>query len=131
MAPPLKIVKAMMLKRDNAADLERQIAALKSESTEALTEIDRLKSERVLAASYDDAREIDDRMRRPAWICEHAAALLPDLELRLAAVRVADQAAAIARHKSRLVELYPRLKAAILAAVDAQELVIAARREAV
>jgi hypothetical protein len=130
MASPLKIVKAM-LKRETAADLERQIGALKSEASEASAEIDRLTRERLLAANYDDAREIDDRMRRPAWICEHAAALLPDLEQRLAAVRVADQAAAIARHKGRLLELYPRLKAAILAAVDAQELVIAARREAV
>jgi hypothetical protein len=130
MASALKILKAM-LKRDEPADLERHIAALKAEASEASAEIERLNQERRFAASYDEARAIDDRMARQIWITEHAAALLPELELRLAAARAADQAAALARHKDALLELYPRLKAAILAAVDVQEAVIAARQTAI
>jgi hypothetical protein len=120
MASPLKIVKAI-LKPDDPAELERQIAALKAEAAEASAEIDRLKDERRFAASYDEARAIDDRMARQMWATEHAAATLPSLELRLAARRAADQAAALARHKTALVDLYPQLKQAIFAAIEMQE----------
>jgi hypothetical protein len=130
MASALRIVKAM-LKRDDPAEIERQIATLKAEAAEASAEIDRLKHERRFAASYDEARELDERIQRQMWTTDHAAALLPELELRLAATRAADQAAALARHKDALLELYPRLKAAILAAVDAQEAVIAASQAAI
>jgi hypothetical protein len=130
MASALKIVKAM-LNRDDPAELERQISALKSEAAAASAEIERLNQERRFAATYDEARALDERVARQTWVTEHTAALLPQLELRLAAARAADQAAALARHKDALLEVYPRLKAAVLAAVDVQEAVIAARQAAI
>jgi hypothetical protein len=127
----LSVVKRLMTgKDDDAAALQQQIVALKTEGAEASAEIDRLKRERTQAASYDEARELDDRINRQIWITQHCAAEIPELELQLGAVRAAAQAAALARHKAALIGLYPRFKAAILAAVEAQHEVIAAREAA-
>jgi hypothetical protein len=116
---------------DDVAALQAQIVALKTEGAEASAEIDRLKQERALASSFDEARELDDRIARQIWVTEHAAAELPEFERRLAAARAADQAAALAKHRGILIGLYPRLKAAILATVEAQAEAFAARDTAI
>ncbi len=116
----LAVVKRLIAGKDDAAALQAQISALKTEGAEASAEIERLKRERALAASYEEATSIDDRIARQIWVTEHCAASLPQLELQLGAVRAAEQAAALARHKGALLELYPRLKKAILAAVELQ-----------
>jgi hypothetical protein len=121
------VVKRLIGKGDDVAALQQQISALKVEGAEASAEIDRLKLERASAASYDEARDLDDRIARQIWVTEHCAAALPALEFELAAARAAQQAAALSRHKMRLIDLYPKLKRAILLAVDAQHEVIAAR----
>jgi len=127
----LAVIKRVMSgKGDDAAALQQQITSLKTEGAEASEEIDRLKAERASAATYDEARELDERIDRQIWITQHAAAAIPGLELQLGAVRAAAQAAALVRHKGILVALYPKLKAALLAAVEAQEMVLAARETA-
>jgi hypothetical protein len=121
MLAAVAVVKRLISGKDDVAGLQQQIAALQAEGRDASLEIDRLKIERASAASYDEARELDDRINRQIWICEHAAAAIPTLELKLGTLRAAAQAAALAKHKGILIGLYPRLKAAILAAVEAQE----------
>ena len=123
----LRAVARMITGKADLADLQQQIHALKVEGAEASAEIDKLKQLRASATSYDEARDLDDRINRQIWLCEHAAAAIPELELQLAAARAAAQAAALARHKTALVELYPRLKRALVAAVAAQEEAMAAR----
>jgi len=118
-------------KGDDIGALQRQIQGVKREGQEASGEIERLKRERAAAVSYDEARDLDDRINRQIWASEHAAQLLPQLELELGAARAAQQAQALTRHTRVLIDLYPRLKAAILAAVEAQEEVIAARQAAI
>jgi hypothetical protein len=130
MLAAVKAVKRLIGGKDDAAGLQQQIAALKREGSEASEEIERLKRERALAASFEEAEETDRAIARQMWITEHCAIALPELELRLAAVRAADQAAALARHKGILVALYPRLKQALFAAVEAQHEVMAAREAA-
>jgi hypothetical protein len=120
----------MTSKGDDVAALLQQIAALKTEGAEASAAVDALKRDRALATSYDKAVELDGRIARQVWTTEHLAAALPELELRLAAARAADQAAALARHKGILLDLYPKLKRAIFAAVDLQHEAIAAREAA-
>jgi hypothetical protein len=117
-------------KGDDVGALQQQIQGLKREGQEASEEIDRLKRERASAASYDETRDLDDRIDRQIWVTEHCAAAIPQLELELGAARAAQQAKALARHKKALIEIYPKLKAAILAATDAQKLVMDAHAAA-
>src|SRR5271165_3838576 len=99
----LAVIKRVMSgKGDDAAALQQQITSLKTEGAEASEEIDRLKAERASAATYDEARELDERIDRQIWITQHAAAAIPGLELQLGAVRAAAQAAALVRHKGIL-----------------------------
>jgi hypothetical protein len=126
----LGVVKRLLAGKDDVAGLQAQLDALRAEGRDASLAIDQLKQERAQAESYELARELDDRIARQQWGVEHCAAAIPELELRLAAARAADQAAALAKHKQILIGLYPRLKAAVLAAVRAQEEVMAAREAA-
>jgi|SRR5271166_5105175 len=117
-------------KGNDAAAVQQQIDALKREGAEALAAVDALKIERAAAASYDEARDLDDKIARQLWVTQHCAAVLPQLELELGAVRAAEQAAALARHKAALLDCYPKLKRAILAAVEAQHQAISLREAA-
>jgi hypothetical protein len=127
----LAVIKRVMSgKGDDAAALQEQITSLKAEGAEASAEIDRLKAERASAASYDEARDLDDRIGRQIWICEHVSAAIPELELQLAAVRAATQARSLAKYKGSLIDLYPKLKKAILAAVSVQHEAMALREAA-
>jgi Mut7-C RNAse domain len=127
----LKAVARLMTgKGDDVAALQQQIQRLKREGQKASEEIDRLKRERASAASYEEATSIDDRVNRQIWACEHIAQLLPQLEVELAAARAAQQAQALIRHKKALIESYPKLRAAILAATDAQKFVTDSRAAA-
>ena len=83
----LAVVKRLIAGKDHVAALQQQIAALKTEGAGAEAEIDRLKCERAAAESYDEARELDERIARQIWVTEHCAAALPQLELQLAAAR--------------------------------------------
>src|SRR5271167_2869398 len=130
MLTTVRAVRRLITGKDDVASLQQQLVALKAEGADASVEIERLKSERALAANYEEATAIDGAVARQAWIVEHCASALPELELRLAACRAADQAAALAKHRGILIGLYPRLKAAILAAVEAQEEALAAREAA-
>jgi hypothetical protein len=104
--------------------------SLRAEGRDASLAIDALKAERADAASYDKARDLDDRINRQIWICENAARAIPQLELQLGAARAAQQAQALARHKNALLELYPRLKKAIVTAVALQKEAMALRDSA-
>jgi hypothetical protein len=126
----LTVVKRLIAGKDDTGALQQQITALKAEGADASAEIDRLKRERVAAASYEEARELDERIARQIWVTEHCAAALPQLELQLDAARALEQAAALARHKVVLLEIYPKLKTAVLAAVETQHEAIAAREAA-
>jgi hypothetical protein len=128
----LAVVKKLLNnKADDAASLQQQIDALRREGADASAEIERLKGEAAAAPSYDEARDIEDRINRQIWVTRHCAAALPELEQRLAAARAAAQAAALAAHTRVLINLYPKLKAAILAAVEIQREVMLARQAAV
>lgn len=70
-------------KGDDAAALQQQITSLKTEGAEASAGIDRLKRERALATSDEEARATDDAIGRQIWISEHCAAALPGLEIAL------------------------------------------------
>jgi hypothetical protein len=124
------VAKLMRKGGDDVAAPQQQIHALKVEGAEASEEVDRLKRERAQAASYDEARDLDDRIARQIWVTELCAAAIPRLELQMGAVRAAALAAALARHARVLIDLYPRLKAAVRAAVDAQEEAMAAHEAA-
>jgi hypothetical protein len=127
----LAVVRKLIAGKDDAAALEQRLAALRAEGRDASLAIDALKIERASAASYDEARELDDRIARQIWVTEHAAAEIPQLELQLAAVKEVQRAAALAKHIRALIEVYPRLKRAIFAAVEAQHEAIAVREAAV
>jgi hypothetical protein len=128
----LGVVKRLLIAgKNDAAALQQQIAALRAEGRDASLAIDQLKVERAAADSYDQAIALDDKIARQEWIVDHCAAKIPRVELELAAAKAAAQAAALAKHKAILIGLYPRLKAAILAAVEAQAAVIAARDAAI
>ena len=77
------------------------------------------------------ARIVSDKTLREKYRLERIAKLEDRYNISpmqsIAAVRAADQAAALARHKGILVALYPRLKQALFAAVEAQHEVMAAR----
>jgi len=120
-------VRRLITGKDDVASLQQQLVALKAEGADASVEIERLKSERVAAVNYEEATAIDGAVARQAWIVEHCAAALPELELRLAACRAADQAAALARHKAALIDCYPKLKRAILFAVAEQQIALQLR----
>jgi len=59
MLAAVKAVKRLIGGKDDAAGLQQQIAALKREGSEASEEIERLKRERALAASFEEAEETD------------------------------------------------------------------------
>ena len=126
----MRIAKAM-LRRDDAAALQQQIAALKSEAAEACAEIERLEAERVLADNYEAASSLDERIKRQRWVLQHADAVLPELELRVAALRQVEQAAALARHKAAVAGFVPKLSAAVEAAAEVQVAAIKLREAAV
>lgn len=127
----LAVVKRLMPgKGDDVAALQQQIQELKAEGGAASAEIEKLKAERALCPTYEAALALDARCNQLRWQIDHCAAALPGLELRLAAVREAQQAAALTRHKAALLELYPKLKRAILAAVEVQHEALALREAA-
>jgi hypothetical protein len=71
----LAVVKRLITgKGADAAVLRQQIAQLKTEGAGASAEVERLKRERALATSYDEATVIDDRIARQIWATEHCAA---------------------------------------------------------
>jgi hypothetical protein len=96
-----------------------------------LAELDRLQAERAAAEDYDRVRAIDDNTKRAQWWIDQAARKLGELETALAAAKATEQAAALARHKSIIGALYPRLRRALEAAAAVQQEAMAAYDAAV
>ncbi len=124
------VARLMTGKGDDAAALQQQLEALKREGAEASAQVDTLKAERAAAASYDEARDLDDRIARQIWITQHCAAALPGLEMQLAAARAIDQAAAVARWRGTIGAYFPRLRDALRLAGKIQAEAIKARQMA-
>jgi hypothetical protein len=123
----LSVVRAMLSKADDAASLQQRIDALKREGAEACVEIERLERSRALSENYETAIAVDEKVKRQKWVVDHVDATLPGLEKELAAVRVVNAAAALARHRSNMQALFPKLKKALEAAARLQQEAIAIR----
>lgn len=112
------------------AALQTQIEEIRAAGAAALAELDRLQAERAEAEDYQRVVAIDEDMRRAQFGIDHAAHKLRGLEAELAAAKAAEQAAALARHKKILIELWPRLRRAVIAAGQIQAEAILARQAA-
>jgi hypothetical protein len=127
----LSVVKRLMTsKGDDVAALQEEIAALKRQGAQACAEIEEIEQRRALAPSYEAALAGEDRCKQLRWQVDHCAALLPELEARLAAARAIDQAAALKRHRAIIGAFFPRLRAALIEAGRIQAEAIKARQTA-
>src|SRR5215469_7233975 len=88
------VARMMTAKADDEATLRAQIDALRREGAAASEEIERLKRERALATSYEEATAIDDGIARQVWTTGHCEMAIAQLEAQLAAARAIAQAAA-------------------------------------
>ncbi len=124
------MMKSVVGAGDNVGDLIGQIDAVRAKGVAASEELARLEQARLDAETFEDARAIEERVLRVRWETEHLAALLPQLEQRLAIARNANQKAAIARHAAANRKLWPKFRATIEAAVNAQAELIKMRADA-
>jgi hypothetical protein len=126
----VSMIKTAVGAADNIGDLVGQLYAVRAKGVAASEELARLEQAKLDAESFDEAKSIEERVARVRWECEHLAALLPQLEQRLAIAKNARQKAAIARHAAANRRLWPKLRRAISDAVDAQEELIRMRADA-
>jgi hypothetical protein len=131
MANVLQMVKSMAgIGDDDVGYLVGEIEATRAKGLASSAELERLDEQRLVADDYDAAKSIEARIDRVRFECDKLAAALPLLENRLAIARNAKQKAAIARHAAANRKAWPKFRAAILAAVDAQEEMIKMRTDA-
>ncbi len=125
------VEKVLKRGRDDVAALQQRIAALKAEAAAAVAEIEKIEGERTLADSYEAAGQLDERCRRLRWTIEHAAALLPDLEARLARATAEKRQTALARHRAIAAEAYRKLRGAVIEAGRLQGEAMRLRNDAI
>jgi hypothetical protein len=126
----VSMIKTAVGAGDDVGDLVSQIDAVRAKGVAAHQELDRLEAARLMAEDFETAKALGERIERVSWEADRLAALLPQLENRLAIARNAKQTAAIARHAAANRKAWPRFRAALLAAVDAQEEMIKMREDA-
>jgi hypothetical protein len=131
MANVLQMVKNAMTKSDNIDALVAEIENAKDAGIRAYAELERLEAARLVAEDYETARGIDEQLARVRWGIDRIDAMLPALENRLKIARNTRQQEAIAKHVAINRRAWPKFRAALSAAVDAQAAVIADRDAAV
>lgn len=128
----LAVVRRLMPgKAEDIAGLQQEIERLKAEGAAACAEIEQLEQLRALAPSYDAAVAGDERCKQLRWTVDHANAVLPELEARLAQAMAARHQAAITRHRAIGAQVYRQLRAALVEAGKAQTLAVQARADAI
>lgn len=128
----LAVVKRLMPgKAEDIAGLQQEIDRVKADGAAACAEIEQLDQQRALAPSYGAAVAGDERSKQLRWTVDHANAVLPELEARLAQAIAARHQAAIARHRATGAQVYGQLRAALVEAGKAQALALQARQEAI
>ena len=128
----LAVVKRLMPgKAEDFAALQHEIQRVKAEGAAACAEIERLEQERALCPSYQAALELDGRCKELRWTVDHARAVLPDLEQRLARAAAEKRQAGLARHHAIAAQCYRKLRAALVEAGRLQTEAIRAREDAV
>src|SRR5271166_1716350 len=118
-------------KAEDFAALQQEIQRVKAEGAAACAEIERLEQERALCPSYQAALELDGRCKELRWTVDHARAVLPDLEQRLARAAAEKRQAGLARHHAIAAQCYRKLRAALVEAGRLQTEAIRAREDAV
>lgn len=116
---------------DDPAELAVEIERVRAEGLASCAERDKLTAERALAETFEDSERIDAAVKRSAWQIDRAGARLSELEDRLAVASAATKMATLRRHRVRMAAIYPRLRAAITAAIEIQSEAVAARDAAV
>jgi hypothetical protein len=115
---------------DDVGDLVGEIDAVRAKGISAHQELERLEQVRLSAETFEAAEAANARIARVSWETDRLAAMIPELESRLAIARNSKQKAAISRHAAANRKAWPKFRAAILGAVEAQEEMIKMREDA-
>jgi hypothetical protein len=116
---------------DDLDDLTRRIDDTRSSGIRGHAELEKLEAARLAAASYDEARAIDEQIAACRWGVDHAASQLQELEQRLSVARAARNRKLLLKHQDIARKILPRLVAAVSNAADVQEEAMAARNAAI
>jgi hypothetical protein len=131
MANVLQMVRDKITGGDDVDALMTQIADTRSAGIRGHAELEKLEAARLAAASYDEARAIDEQIAACRWAVEHAAAQLQTLESRLSIALAARNRKALSRHQDIARKILPRLISAVKNAAEIQAEAMAARDAAV
>jgi hypothetical protein len=126
----IAMVKSVVGAGDDVGDLVAQLDATRAKGIAAHQELERLEAVRLAAETFEAAEAANARIARVAWEADRLAALIPELESRLAIARSVKQKDAIAKHQAISRKRYPKFRSALLAAVEEQAAVMRERAEA-
>jgi hypothetical protein len=131
MANVLTMVKNAVAGGDDVADLVAQIDAARAKGVAAHQELERLEQVRLSAETFEAAEAANARIARVTWEADRLAAMIPELESRLAIARAAKNRKVLAKHQDIARKILPRLVAAVTNAADIQHAAIEARQAAI
>jgi hypothetical protein len=129
----LQVIKKTMhgAPSDQLAELEERLHAERMNAAAAAREVEQLEQQRRMADDFDTARGLDDALARARWTIERCEAAIPPLELARDRALADQRRDLLARHKSAIGKIYPRLRDAIDAAAAVQGEAIAALQAAI
>ncbi|MEA2757311.1 MAG: hypothetical protein QOJ54_3600 [Aliidongia sp.] len=123
-------VVAMVTQRDDVASLKAKIETVCAEGLTATAEIERIDAAIKAPGNREAFKDLKRQRAEQEENAEYAAGELVRLQAQLATAKVLQDQRAFARHDKAIRALYPKLRAAMIAAGRVQAEVIAAREAA-